>query len=107
MPGVNSAFDDGQPSLRRDGLELYFYSTRPDPDALGGPDLYVATRASVRDPWSTPVNLGPNVNSPGGDTRPFLSWDGTQLYFGSARPESEAASADIYVAARHRLTGSD
>jgi hypothetical protein len=106
VPGVNSAFDDGQPNLRRDGLELFFYSTRPDPDALGGPDLYVATRESTGDPWSTPINLGPNVNSPAGETRPSLSWDGTTLYFGSTRPESEAASADIYVTTRDKLTGS-
>lgn len=106
VPGVNSAFDDGQPNLRRDGLELFFYSTRPDPDALGGPDIYVATRGSVRDPWSTPINLGPNVNSPAGETRPSLSWDGTALYFGSSRPESEAASADIYVSTREKLMGS-
>ena len=107
VPGVNSAFDDGQPNLRRDGLELFFYSTRPDPDALGGPDLYAATRPSTSDPWSTPVNLGPSVNSPAGETRPSLSWDGTTLFFGSTRPESEAASADIYVTTREKLTGTD
>jgi hypothetical protein len=107
VPGVNSASDDGQPNLRRDGLELFFYSTRPDLDALGGPDLYVATRASTSDPWSTPVNLGPNVNSSAGETRPSLSWDGTTLYFGSNRAESEAGSVDIYVTTREKLTGSD
>lgn len=107
VPGVNSAFDDGQPNLRRDGLELFFYSTRPDPDALGGPDLYVAARPSTADPWSTPVNLGPNVNSPAGETRPSLSWDGTTLYFGSTRPASEAGSADIYESTRERLLGSE
>jgi hypothetical protein len=103
VAGVNSEFDDGQPNLRRDGLELFFYSTRPDPEALGGPDLYVATRASTADPWSTPLNLGPEVNSPAGETRPSLSWDGTTLYFGSTRPESEAASADIYLTTRDKL----
>ena len=106
VPGINSTSDDGQPNLRRDGLEIYFYSTRPGPDALGGPDLYVATRASTSAPWSTPVNLGPNVNSAAGETRPSLSWDGTALYFGSNRPASEAGSADIYVTTRDKLTGS-
>ena len=101
--GVNSAFDDGQPNLRRDGLELFFYSTRPDPGALGAPDLYVATRASTVDPWSTPVNLGPDVNSAASETRPSLSWDGTTLYFGSTRPASEAGSADIYLTTRNRV----
>lgn len=102
IPGVNGPFDDGQPNVRRDGLELFFYSTRPDADALGGPDIYAATRASTRDPWSTPVNLGPAVNSSAGETRPSLSWDGTTLYFGSARPGGEGAS-DIYVSTRTKL----
>jgi hypothetical protein len=101
VPGVNSASDDGQPNLRRDGLELFFYSTRPDPGALGGPDLYVATRAATSEPWSAPVNLGPSVNSSAGETRPSISWDGTTLYFGSTR----AGSADIHVTVREPLAG--
>jgi hypothetical protein len=105
VPGVNSAYDDGQPNVRRDGLEIFFYSTRPGAGALGGPDLYSAQRASTSEPWSTPVNLGANVNSAAGDTRPSLSWDGTTLYFGSTRPQSEAGSADIYVTTRERLAG--
>lgn len=101
VPGVNSAFDDGQPNVRRDGLELFFYSNRPDVSAPGGNDIYVATRASVRDPWSAPVNLGANVNSAASETRPSLSWDGGTLYFGSTRD----GSGDIYVATRARLPG--
>jgi hypothetical protein len=42
-------------------------------------------RASVSDPWSTPVNLGPTVNSPSLDCRPMLSHDGSTLYFCSTR----------------------
>src|SRR5690606_11914527 len=50
VPGVNSAADDGQPNLRRDGLEMFFYSTRPDPAAQSAaPDLYSATRTSTSD----------------------------------------------------------
>lgn len=108
VPEVNSDVDDGQPNLRRDGLELYFYSARADANAQGGNDLYVATRASVLDPWSTPVNLGPQVNSAASETRPSLSWDGTTLYFGSNRPGSELLnekpSSDIYATTRGRLT---
>jgi hypothetical protein len=105
VPGVNSPYDDGQPNLRRDGLEIFFYSNRPDPNALGLNDLDLATRSSVFEPWSTPVNLGPNVNSDKSETRPSLSWDGTRLYFGSNRPASEAGSVDIYVTTREILTG--
>lgn len=105
VPGVNTEFEDSQPNLRRDGLELFFYSTRPG--TLGLADIYAATRASTSDPWSTPVNLGPNVNSAAGaETRPSLSWDGTTLYFGSTRPGGEGSS-DIYVTTRDRLTGAN
>lgn len=104
VPGVNGATDDGQPNIRRDGLELYFYSNRDVAGAQGGNDLYVATRASTQDPWSAPVNLGPTVNSSGSETRPSISWDGTALYFGSNRTGNEG-NGDIYVTTRTRLAG--
>ena len=101
VPNVNSMVDDGQPNVSRDGLEIYFYSARTDlPNAQGGNDLYVATRTSTLNPWSTPINLGPAVNSSGSETRPSLAWDGTTLYFGSTR----AGSSDIYVTTRRRIS---
>jgi WD40 repeat protein len=101
VPGVNSDADDGQPNVRRDGQEIFFYSTRAVTGAQGGPDLYSAVRGSTSEAWSTPVNLGSNINSAVADTRPSLSWDGTTLYFGSTR----AGSSDIYVTTRERLAG--
>jgi hypothetical protein len=100
VPGVNSAFEDGQPNVRRDGREIFFFSTRPG--TLGMADIYAATRTSAFDPWSEPFNLGGDVNSPdGAETRPSLSWDGTTLYFGSTRPGGDG-SADHYVTTRSR-----
>jgi hypothetical protein len=93
-PGVNTADQDGHPNVRRDGLELFFFSNRPGGSGMA--DIYAATRASASDSWQTPVNLGPNVNSLFAETRPSLSWDGTTLYFGSTR----AGSSDIYVTTR-------
>jgi ribosomal protein L24E len=103
VPGANSAAEDGQPNVRRDGLELFFFSNRPG--TLGLNDIYAASRGSTTDSWSTPVNLGPNVNSAGGsETRPSLSWDGTTLYFGSTRAGGEG-NADHYVTTRNRNGG--
>lgn len=102
VPGVNSALDDGHPNVRRDGLEMFFFSTRPG--GLGGPDIYSASRARTSDVWDAPVNLGPNVNSAAGETRPSLSWDGIVLYFGSNRDGGEGM-ADIYVTRRASLVG--
>jgi Tol biopolymer transport system component len=96
---LNTGAQDGQPNLRRDGLEIFFFSSR-----AGNNDIYSATRASVSEPWSTPVNLGPTVNSPASETRPSLSWDGTTLYFGSTRAGGDGDS-DHYVTTRERLNG--
>lgn len=90
---LNTAAIEGQPNLRRDGLELFFFSNRTG--ALGN-DIYSASRDSVFDDWDEPVNLGPDVNSTGNEGRPSLSWDGRTLYFGS----TQSGVQDIYVTTR-------
>ena len=112
-PGVpvaelNTASLDRQPAIRRDGLEIFFASDRDGP--AGNLDLFVATRASTSDPWSSPVNLGPTVNTSLIDARPELSFDGTTLYFQSTRPGAVGCTSstgpcvfDIWVTTRTRL----
>ena len=58
------ATDQG-PSVRTDGREVFFFSTRLG--TVGGNDLWTSTRASVHDAWSTPVNLGTPINSTAAD----------------------------------------
>ena len=50
--------------------------------------------------WSSPVNLGPVVNSTSGDFAPAVSKNGLSLYFSSDRAGSLGAS-DIWVAQRN------
>ena len=103
---VNSAANDFCPTISRDGHEFFFVSNRPGwCGSAQNDDIYAATRASTSDPWSTPVNLGPSVNSDASETRPSLSWDGTTLYFGSDRSGGEGSS-DHYVTTRPRVNGS-
>ena len=92
----DAAANDIQPSIRKDGRELVFSSDRGG--GLGGPDIWVSTRDSTSDPWSTPVNLGPSVNTGAAESRPSLSWHAEQLLFGRA-PGPEGSS-DIYVTTR-------
>jgi len=99
VPGVNSAAQDGHPNAGSGGLELVFFSTRDG--TVGMQDLYVSTRSHSNRTWSEPVNLGADINSTVGDTRPSLSRDGTTLYFGSPRLGSEGSS-DIWVSTRTR-----
>ncbi|NJN40535.1 MAG: hypothetical protein HC807_06440 [Gammaproteobacteria bacterium] len=83
---LNTEFDDRMPNVSSDGLEIVFSSTRPT-DANGAAsqgsfDVFVSTRSSTHKPWSTPVNLGPDVNTAGSETRSTISWDLKRLYFG-------------------------
>jgi WD40-like Beta Propeller Repeat len=95
---LNTAAMDIQPNVRRGGREVVFASTRGGPTAFGGQDIWTATRNGVNGPWSTPVNLGPNVNTAANETRPSLSWDGGTLYFG--RAPGLPSTADIFIAHR-------
>lgn len=105
VPGVNSPQEDGQPYIQRDARELYFFSTRPGGGAMGLQDIWMASRDKAQGDWSTPVNLGPNVNTAAAETRPSLSWDGATLYFGSTRltgPGDATPDANIYTSVRAR-----
>ena len=108
----NTPSVERQPSIRKDGLEIFFASDRDGP--AGNLDLFVATRVTTSDPWSTPVNLGPTVNSTLIDARPAISWDGTTLYFQSTRPGNVGCTSstgpcvfDLWVTTRARLRGPD
>jgi hypothetical protein len=92
----DASANDIQPNVRADGLELVFSSNRSG--SLGAQDIWVATRSSLTAPWSTPVNLGPAVNTSAAETRPSLSENGNQLLFGRA-PGPEGSS-DIYITTR-------
>lgn len=105
---VNSAFNDTHPALSKDGLSLYFASTRPG--GSGDYDLWVTQRDSLDDCWQTPRNLGPVVNSAFQDFAPNLSTDGHWLFFHSKRPTwlaadgvtqiSSCGGLDLYVSHR-------
>ena len=65
------------------------------PDGIGSPSVSTSRYSE----WSTPVNLGPAVNSSVGENAPELSRDGLSLYFGSPRPGG-AGSTDLLVSQR-------
>jgi hypothetical protein len=102
VPELSSPYNETRTAIRKDGLEFLVTSTRPN-GRVGVNDIWVATRDSTLDPWSTPVNLGPTVNYPGYITgAPALSWDGTTLYCYSTRPGGFGAR-DLYVTTRRTL----
>ena len=68
------------PALSSDGLTMYFVSDMPG--GFGLKDIYSVTRADENDPWSTPHNLGPDINTSGNELFPYIRSDGS-LYFAS------------------------
>jgi hypothetical protein len=100
---LNSETFDNVPAIRKDGLEIFFSSQRGH---IGNTDIWVSTRESTLDPWSEPKSLGPIVNSDVLDFRPGISFDGTALYFHSAR-DGGFGGYDLYVAKRTKNTGRD
>lgn len=77
---VNSRYWDSQPSLSPDGNELFFASARPG--GVGKSDIWVS-KTNEEGGWTTPVNLGPVVNSPEEDHAPQLHSNGKTLFFAS------------------------
>jgi outer membrane protein OmpA-like peptidoglycan-associated protein len=64
------------------------------PTGFGEQDLYVSHRIGSNS-YSTPINLGPSVNTTKGDFAPFLSPDNTTLFFASEGHQGYGQS-DIY-----------
>ena len=102
VAALNGPASDIQPNVRKDGLEIVFTSNDANRAGSHGAnfDIYRATRASLADPWSTPVNLGNDINTAAQETRPSLSWSATQLLFG--RNPGPEGNNDIFVSVRTR-----
>jgi hypothetical protein len=83
--GVNSAWENRNPSISADGLLLFFSSIRPG--VSGGTDLWMTRRSTIDGPWSEPVNLGPKINSAWWEYQPEISADGRSLLFCSNRDD--------------------
>lgn len=67
------------------------------PNSLGSEDLYVSTLKN--DSWSSPMHLGPTINSSGFEMSPFLSENSDTLYFSTDGRGGEG-EADIFYSVR-------
>jgi hypothetical protein len=104
---VNSPDAEGCPIESRDGLSLYIASMRVG--GLGSNDIWASDRASKKDPFGAPQNLGAPVNSSANDFCP-TPVQGSYLLFVSERPGPETCNAgpgrgDIYMIRRNAGAG--
>lgn len=90
LPFNNDNYNIIHASISVDNDRLILASDMPG--GYGGYDLYVSEK--VGESWTFPQNLGPEVNSDGNESFPFLHADGI-LYFSSNRPGGNGG-LDIY-----------
>ena len=96
---LNTRDWESHPSLSSDGSTLYFVSDRPG--TLGGygdRDIFVSTRLESG-VWSTPVNLGPGINTKKKEDSPFIPPGSEVLYF-SSEGHDGVGGYDFYKADR-------
>lgn len=78
LPFCSNDYSAGHPALSPDDSKLYFVSDMPG--GFGGTDIYVVEYKDGQ--WSTPVNMGKEVNTEGNEMFPFVDESGN-LYFSS------------------------
>ena len=80
MVNINQPeFWESTPAFSADGRTLYFASNRKG--GYGGTDIYSA-QMDTRGRFSRVKNLGPDINTPGNESFPYVADDG-KLYFSS------------------------
>lgn len=77
---INTEYWESQPSLSPDKRALYFAAR--DPSGFGGSDLFVSY-LQPNGQWGTPRNMGPEVNTSGDESCPFIHPDNQTFYFTS------------------------
>lgn len=77
---VNSKFNETHATISKDNQTLYFVSDREG--GKGGKDIYKSI-PDKKGRWSDPELLGDHVNTEYNEESPFISPDGTRLYFSS------------------------
>jgi outer membrane protein OmpA-like peptidoglycan-associated protein len=88
---INTNTDEGVASISADRQTLY-YALCDREDGFGSCDLWEAQLNGDR--FVRPRQLGPNVNTKYWESQPYISPDGSRLYFSSNRPRFTGENHD-------------
>jgi len=86
-------FNIGHPAMTSNGLILYFVSDMTG--GKGGSDIWMMKRSQTTSIWSSPVNLGDNINTKGNEMFPYVLGD--SLFYFSSNGLLGYGGLDIYV----------
>lgn len=90
---VNSKYWESHASITADGKKVYFASN--DKDSRGGMDIYYIEK-NHRGKWDKPVPLSGKINTKFNEESPFITADGSMLFFASQGHEENIGGYDIY-----------
>ena len=104
LDGINTAFNEGAPSISGDGMTIVFTACSSPRDGFGDRqgkgscDLFESVYDQNTETWSLGENLG-LPNSSAWESQPTLSADGNFLVFARAR-HSRGRGSDLFGAIR-------
>ena len=75
-------FNITTPFISPDGKRLFFASDNPS--GMGGSDIYYCNWKT--DYWDDPVNMGPEINTPGNESYPFVNREGGLFFSSDGHP---------------------
>jgi outer membrane protein OmpA-like peptidoglycan-associated protein len=78
----NEYFNITTPFISPDGKRLFFASDNPA--GMGGTDIYYCNWKT--DYWDDPVNMGPEINTPGNESYPFVNREGGLFFSSDGHP---------------------
>ncbi len=85
VTAINSSGWESHASV--DSAEDLLVFTSDREGGVGGTDIYYC-RKKLNGEWTTPANIGEYINTPYDEDGPFISPDGTKLYFSSKGHDS-------------------
>jgi hypothetical protein len=94
---VNTENPEQDPAIAPD--ESYLIYCSETLGGYGGYDLFIVFRKK-NGGWTSPVNMGENINSPGEDGRPSITPDGKYVFFASNRHENKKDRDIFWVDAK-------
>ena len=92
LPLKLKGYSIAHPAISPDGQRLYFASDMPG--GYGGMDIYYSERRGGF--LSQPVNLGPDINTPGNEVFPYIDKDGRLFFSSDGLPG--LGGLDIFIA---------
>jgi hypothetical protein len=101
-PTINSPFGAESSSISPDGLTL-LWASGDAPGGYGAHDIWMSTRVTRDAPWGEPVNLGPTINTDGGEANAVVSADCLALFFMRCLAEDDFGDFDIWMSRRSNV----